>query len=55
MQIFGVEVNPYELFLILILLLAAAGAFGPRAARAGKKEPPTWYENPVKLLDSQGK
>ncbi|HHY12888.1 MAG TPA: hypothetical protein GX529_09705 [Firmicutes bacterium] len=45
MEIFGVDVNPYELFLILILLLAATGSFdssedctGTRDSSPGRAE-----------------
>ncbi|MGI6620673.1 MAG: hypothetical protein ACOX35_04380 [Bacillota bacterium] len=50
MKIFGVDVNPYELFLILILLLAATGAFDAHAARAGKKDSSQKRESPVRFL-----
>ena len=52
MQIFGVEVNPYELFLILILLLAATGSFdgnddcSKSKDTSAKQEP----ESPVRIL-----
>ncbi|HHX10625.1 MAG TPA: hypothetical protein GX729_04590 [Firmicutes bacterium] len=50
MKILGVEVNPYELFLILILLLGATGSFNTRVTRAGKKDPSSRNESPVKIL-----
>ncbi|HHT85253.1 MAG: hypothetical protein ACOX34_07890 [Bacillota bacterium] len=52
MKIFGVDVNPYELFLILILLLAATGSFDTNVTGSGKKDPSSIRESPVKLLSS---
>ena len=52
MKIFGVDVNPYELFLILILLLAATGAFDAHAARAGKDS--SQNARAVRFLKAEG-
>lgn len=52
MRIFGVDVNPYELFLILILLLATTGSFSTSAARTGKNDPRA-HDSPVGLLSSK--
>lgn len=54
MEIFGVEVNPYELFLILILLLGATGSFdeeyGCKSDTRGHS-PKQTSESPVRILD----
>ncbi len=52
MQIFGVEVNPYELFLILILLLAATGSFEQNDDCSDNKDSSAKQEpkSPVRIL-----
>ncbi len=58
MEIFGVEVNPYELFLILILLLGATGSFDEKnACKSGIKDhlPKQTSGSPVRILDASHK
>ncbi|HHY17694.1 MAG TPA: hypothetical protein GX524_06420 [Firmicutes bacterium] len=52
MEILGVEVNPYELFLILILLLAATGSFDQEDDCKNPKDISSGQESgsPVRIL-----
>lgn len=48
MEILGIQANPYQLFLILILLMAATGSFDPKSLKTVLKED-------LKIMPAAGK